>query len=127
MKLQEIRKESELLVFVKLKDLISYILKTCSKSPVKYRYSITNNLINNSLAIIENLYEANDMDLKDRARLDKIRNSIAKLKIVDFLTSLAFEAGCFTKDQYEVILEKIGVCSKYLYGYYNHSKSALTI
>ena len=127
MKPQEIRKESELMVFVKLKDLVKYILEACSKSPVKFRYSITNNLINTSLAIIENLYIANDMDIRDKARLEKIRCSIAKLKIVDFLTSLACEVSCFSQKQYDVILSKIGVCSKYLYGYYNHAKSALTI
>ena len=97
MKLHESRKESELLVFVKLKDLISYILKTCSKSPVKYRYSITNNLINNSLAIIENLYIANDMDIRDKARLEKIRCSIAKLTLtlkIKLLKIIEEKRGC---------------------------------
>lgn len=127
MKPQEIRKESELMVFVKLKDLVKYILEACSKSPVKFRYSITNNLITTSLAVIEILYEANEMDIKDKGRLEKIKEAMAKLKIVDFLTSLACEVSCFSQKQYDVILSKIGVCSKYLLGYYNHSKNALTI
>ena len=38
----EERQESELLVFVKTKDLASYILLISGKSPVKYRYSLLN-------------------------------------------------------------------------------------
>lgn len=44
------QKESELLVFVKVKDLASYILLINGKSPVKYRYSLLNPLINKSLS-----------------------------------------------------------------------------
>lgn len=58
------RKESELLVFIKAKDLSAYILFISCKSPVKYRYSPLNRLINNSLDIIQLLYEANELDIR---------------------------------------------------------------
>ncbi len=121
------RKETELLVFMKAKDLSAYILRASAKSPVKYRYSILNSLIHESLAIIQLLYEANDLDIKDRNRLMLINQANAKLKLIDFLSSLSTDVLCFTKHQHEVILEKIGVCSKYLAGYKNVCKKALAI
>ncbi|MDY4182982.1 MAG: four helix bundle protein [Candidatus Onthovivens sp.] len=121
------RKESELLVFIKAKDLSAYILLISGKSPVKYRYSLLNPLINNSLEIIELLYEANELELKDIRRLELIRKARAILKTIDFLSSIAKDASCFTTHQHDVILEKIGVCSKYLQGYYNSCKKALNI
>ncbi len=39
------RQEPELLVFIKTKDLVSYILLINRKSRVKYRYSILKSLI----------------------------------------------------------------------------------
>ena len=121
------REESELLVFIKVKDLAEYILLISGKSPVKYRYSLLNPLINNSLDTIQLLYEANELDIKDKNRLELIRKAKSKLKIIDFLTSIAKNASCFTDHQHDVILEKIGVCSKYLQGYYNSCKKALNI
>ncbi len=121
------RKETELLVFIKAKDLCAYILKASAKSPVRYRYSILNQLINESLAVIQLLYEANELEMKDKVRLSLIVKAKTKLKTVDFLSALAYETVCFTKHQYEVILEKIGVCSKYLAGYKNACKKALAI
>lgn len=121
------RKESELLVFIKAKDLSSYILLISGKSPVKYRYSLLNPLINSSLEIIELLYEANELSIKDIRRYELIRKAITKLKTIDFLSSIAKDVSCFTIHQHDVILEKIGVCSKYLQGYYNSCKKTLNI
>lgn len=71
------RKESELLVFIKAKDLVAYILFISGKSPVKYHYSLLSPLINNSLEIIELLYEANELVLKDNRGLGLIRKAKA--------------------------------------------------
>lgn len=115
-------KESELLVFIKVKDLSAYILLMCDKSPVKYRCSLLNPLINNSLEIIELLYEANELELKDNRRLELIRKVKAKLKIIDLFSSVVEDASCFIIHQHDVFLEKIGVCLKHLQGYYNSCK-----
>ncbi len=98
-------KESELLVFIKAKDLASYILLIIGKSPVKYRYSLLNPLINESLEIIQILYEANELDMKDNKGLELIRKAKVKLKTIDFLTSIAKDASCFTIHQHDVILK----------------------
>ena len=67
------RKESELFLFIKAKDLSAYILLISGKSIVKYRYSLLNPLINNSLDIIQLLYEANELDIRSPIRLELIR------------------------------------------------------
>ena len=41
-----------------------------------------NPLINDSLSIIELLYEANELDIKDKTRLELIRKAIPKLKTI---------------------------------------------
>ncbi len=127
LKEEEAKKESELLVFIKAKELSAYILQASAKSPVKYRYSILNPLINESLKVIELLYEANDLPMGDEGRISLIRSAKAKLKLIDFLTSLAKEVSCFSLHQEETILLKIGVCSKYLQGYLNASRKASAI
>ena len=71
-------KESELLVFIKVKDLSAYILLISGKSQVKYWYSPLNPLINNSLDIIQLLYEANELDIRNPVRLELIRKAKAK-------------------------------------------------
>lgn len=121
------RKESELLVFIKAKDLSTYILLISGKSPVKYRYSLLNPLINNSLDIIQLLYEANELDIRSPIRLELIRKAKAKLKTIGFLTSISKNTSCFRYHQHDIILEKIGVCLKDLQGYYNSCKKALNI
>lgn len=105
--------------------MAAYILLISGKSLVKYRYSLLNLFINDSLGTMELLYEANELDLKDKARLELIRKAMSKLKTIDFLYSIALNASCFTLHQHDVILEKIGICSIYLLGYYNCSRMAL--
>lgn len=127
MEKKEKRKETDLLVFIKAKNLAEYILLISGRSPVKYRYSLLNNLIKSSLDVIELLYEANELQLKDERRLELIRKAKTKLKTIDFISAVATKAGCFTDQQQDVILTRIGDCSKYLLGYYNSCKNALAI
>ncbi len=121
------RKETELLVFVKAKKLAEYVMEASSKAPVKFRYSVLNPLINDCLDLIRFLYEANELPVGDPERVRLIRKAMAKLKCVDFISSLATASDCFTTHQGEVITRYCGDCSKYLLGYYNLSKDALAI
>lgn len=54
------RKQSELQVITKAKDLCSYIMVITQKSPKHYRYTFVSKLQNLALSIVENLYRAND-------------------------------------------------------------------
>ena len=47
-----------------------------------------NPLINDSLSIIELLYEANELDIKDKTRLELIRKAMPKLKAIGFASSI---------------------------------------
>lgn len=47
--------------------------------------------------------------------------------MVNHRSNIATDVSCFATHQYDVILEKIGACSKYLQGYYNSCKKALNI
>ena len=54
------KKQSELTVIMKTKDLCTYVMTVTQKSPKQYRYTFVSRLQNLSLDIIENLYRAND-------------------------------------------------------------------
>ena len=54
------KKQSELTVITKAKDLCTYVMIVTQKSPKQYRYTFVSRLQNLSLDIIENLYRAKD-------------------------------------------------------------------
>ena len=76
--------ETELLVFIKVKDLCSYILFISGKSPAKYRFSLLNPLISGSLELLELLYQANDLTPTDINRLQFIGKAKTRLKTIIF-------------------------------------------
>lgn len=55
------RKQSELTVITKAKDLCSYVMTVTQKSPKQFRFTFTTRLQNLSLNVIESLYRANDV------------------------------------------------------------------
>lgn len=124
---KEERHESKLVVFIKVKQITTYITRVSAGCDVKYRYSLLNKLLNECYDMLHFLFEANELDLKNPDRVKLIRQSIARLKTIEFITSLASDVKCFTKHQEEVILMYSGDCYKYLEGYYKHSLNALVI
>ena len=63
------KKESELSVIVKAKDLGSYLFTVMEKSPKKFRFTFVSRIQNLSLDIVENLYRANFVYVKDKEDL----------------------------------------------------------
>ena len=63
------RKQSELTVITKAKDLCSYVVTVTQKSPKQFRFTFTSRLQNLCLNSIEELYRANDVFVtkEDRA------------------------------------------------------------
>lgn len=118
------KKESELLVFQKAKKLATYLMGASSKAPVKYRYSVLNPLISDSLDIVRLLYEANAIKRGEEERRALIRKAIAKARCVDFLSTLMGDAKGFTAHQAETISLYCGECLKYLLGYLAYSEAA---
>ena len=54
------KKQNELTVVMKAKDLCQYIMTVTQKSPKQYRFTFTSRLQNLSLDVIEHIYRAND-------------------------------------------------------------------
>ena len=104
------KKESELSVIVKAKDLGSYIFTVMDKSPKKFRFTFVSRIQNLSLEILDNLYRANFVYVKDKEdsvhitqRKDYQRNAYVALKLLGFLALAAKEQGCILPKQYEQI------------------------
>ena len=58
------RKQSELQVITKARDLCSYVMTVTQKSPKHFRYTFVSRLQDLTLSVIENLYLANDTYVK---------------------------------------------------------------
>ena len=66
--------EKELFVIVKAKDLGNYIFTVTDKSPKKFRFTLVSRMQNLSLDIIENLYRANQVFVRNREDTRRIEN-----------------------------------------------------
>lgn len=55
------RKQSELTVITKAKELCSYVMTVTQKSPKQFRFTFVSRLQNLALSAIENLFRANDV------------------------------------------------------------------
>ncbi len=120
------KRQSELTVIIKSKDLCSYIMTITQKSPKHFRYTFVSRLQNLALSIIENLYRANDVfvskgDLNSIAeRLNFQRKAMTDIKILCYFSMLAMEQGCILQKQFEQI-SKLGTEAQNLLGAWMNS------
>ncbi len=102
-------KASELMVITKSKDLCRYILTITKKSPKYFRFSLVSKMQNLSIDILENLYRANEIFMKNannemkRKRFDYQQNAITNVKVLSYMSLVAMEQGCILPKQYEQI------------------------
>ncbi len=81
------KKQSDLTVITKAKELCSYIMTVTQKSPKHFRYTFVSRLQNLTLDVIENLYMANEIFVKKgdsnsmNQRLKYQREAMTKLKL----------------------------------------------
>ena len=94
---------NELNIITKTKKLITYITQITEKSPVKYRHTYVAKMDNLCMEIIENLYLANDTDLKDKRRLDNQKLALTKFKVLDYIVEVSSTNGCILFKKYEII------------------------
>ena len=104
------RKDSELLVIIKAKDLGNYVFTVTDKSPKKFRFSLISRMQNLALSAVENLYRANMVYVKDKTAADKIelrkkyqREAYVDLKMLGYIALMAKEQGGILAKQYEQI------------------------
>lgn len=114
------KKESELTIITKAKDLCSYIMIVTQKSPKHFRFTFVSRLQNLSLDIIENLYRANDIFVEKRdkdsygRRREFQQQAMTNIKILSYFSLLAYEQKCILAKQYEQIAKQSTECQKLL-------------
>ena len=91
--------KEELEVFTKAKKLCDYTFQITCKAPKAYRWNIIDKILNNTLELIEILYQAND--LSDKERKVKQRYADTKIKILGYLHGLANNIHVFDNKQTE--------------------------
>ena len=126
------RKQSELQVITKAKDLCSYVMTVTQKSPKHFRYTFVRRLQNLTLSVIENLYRANDTYVKrgDLAgiekRLELQRTAMTDLKVLGYFYMLAMEQECILPKQYEQIARQVADCQNPLGAWINSDRKRLS-
>lgn len=108
---------NELNVITKMKKLITYITEITEKSPVKYRHTFVAKMDNLCMEIIENLYLANDTNIKDSRRLDYQKYALTKLKVLDYVVEVSASNKCILFKQFEIISKMIYECINLLTGW----------
>lgn len=126
------RKQSELSVITKAKDLCSYIMTVTQKSPKQFRFTFVSRLQNLSLSVIENLFRANEIFVskKDtysqRERMSYQRNAMTDLKLLGYIALVAMEQKCITFKQYEQISKQVTDCQNLLGAWMNSDRRRLS-
>ena len=126
------KKQSELTVITKAKDLCSYIMTVTQKSPKHFRYTFVSRLQNLSLSIIENLYRANDVfvskgnSVSIAERVEFQRRAMTDIKILCYFSLLAMEQGCILAKQFEQISKQGTECQNLLGAWMNSDRKRLS-
>ena len=107
----------EVPVFTLWMEITSWILDRTEDFPKKFRYSMSNRIVNITLKILEMIIEALYINKKTLI-LKKINIEIEKLRI--FLR-LCRERKMLSENQYECIQEKLYSAGKMIGGWFKHS------
>ncbi len=126
------RKQSELTVITKAKDLCSYIMTVTQKSPKQFRFTFVSRLQNLILSVIENLFRANDVFVSktdigsQKEGLTYQRNAMTELKLLGYIALLAMEQSCILPKQYEQISRQTADCQNLLGAWMNSDRRRLS-
>ncbi|MCL2631402.1 MAG: four helix bundle protein [Firmicutes bacterium] len=98
---------SELMVITKAKHLATYIIAISEKAPKRFRVVFTNRLQNHALDILESLLSANftrlDSNESKAERKAHQKQAFLKLKVLGFISFLAYASHALKKSQYSFI------------------------
>ena len=125
------RKQSELTVITKAKDLCSYVMTVTQKSPKHFRYTFVNKLQNLALSVIENLFRANDVYVSNqdiptqKERLGFQRAAMTDLKLLGYMAMRSMEQECILPKQYEQIARQVTDCQNLLGAWMNSDRRRL--
>lgn len=125
------KKQSELTVITKAKNLCSYVMLATQKSPKHFRYTFISRLQNLSLDIIEKLFRANDVYFTkedteaQKLRLELQREAMTELRLLGYIGYLAMQQQCILAKQYEEMSSQIMDCQNLLGAWMNSDKKRL--
>lgn len=117
------KKDSELTVITRAKELSLYILAVTDKSPKKFRFTLVSRLQDYGLEILEKLFLANEIPLDrkktgDTERRRKYqREAMTELRLLGYIAMIARESLCILPKQYVVIEQKIVETQRLLYAW----------
>ena len=125
------RKQSELQVITKAKDLCSYVMTVTQRSPKHFRYTFVSRMQNLALDVIEHLYRANDTyvtrsDSAARQKREDFQHSaMTDLRLLGYFAMLAMEQQCILPKQYEQIARQAADCQNLLGAWINSDRRRL--
>ena len=122
------KKQSELTVIMKAKELCSYIMTVTQKSPKQFRFTFVTRLQNLALDVIERIYRANEVHLVSGTaqRLDLQHTALTDLKLLAYIAELAMTQGCLLPKQFEEIAKLTTDCQHLLGAWINSDKKRTT-
>lgn len=124
------RRDSELMVLTKGKNLLDYLLLISDKAPKKYRYTLVERMIGTAFDALESLQFANDIRIgvsaeDNAARWKFQRRAVSKLRFLDAICMSAVKCNCILPNQHEQISLRIAECIRLTYGWYASDKKRL--
>lgn len=110
----------ELYVITKSKDLSMYVFTVTAKAPKHFRYTLIAKMHNLCLELIDNLYSANSVILRqnDTQSKEKRKNfqirALNILRMLEYCAELAYKQQCILKKQYVNIGINVAECTIFL-------------
>lgn len=121
--------KSELVVITKAKDLGSYIFTITDKSPKKFRFTLVSRMQNLSLDIIEELYRANTVFVKNSKDITHMEKRVyyqhkayIDLKLLGYIALMSREQQCILPKQYEQISKQATEINQLLVSWVNSDR-----
>ena len=128
------KKQSELTVIMKAKDLCKYVMTITQKCPKQFRFTFVSRLQNLSLNIIEHIYRANETyvtrierQAQLQKRLDFQHSALTELKLLAYFAQLALEQKCILPKQYEQIAKQTSDCQNLLGAWINSDRKRFPV
>lgn len=114
-------KPADLALVTEAKALCEYVLTVTQASPKRFRFTFISRLDNLAIALVEQVYRANDVFIgkgcspgSPRRRLDFQQEALTNARLLAYLAEVAYRQNCLTGRQFQQIAKRSAVCSQML-------------
>lgn len=111
----KIKKVKELSIFTYAKAMVKYVFQVTKNAPKQVRWSIVKTMHEESITIVKQLYEANNMRGEKRFELQSQVD--ARIRTMSFLAEMALFLNVISKHQYAVLTKHLYDTKKMLWGW----------